>query len=153
MVMRKLIFFLSLLIPVPGFAQQYSINWHKVAGGGGTSSGTNGASVYSVSGTAGQPDAGGAMTGGGYSLTGGFWSFIALIQTPGAPTLTISESANSVIVSWPNTPNFTLQQSGNLAASPVWAPSGFTVATNASGTNSVTITTPTGNLFFRLANP
>jgi hypothetical protein len=29
----------------------------------------------------GQPDAGLAMTGGGYSLTGGFWSLIAVVQT------------------------------------------------------------------------
>ena len=40
--------------------QQYSINWFKVAGGGGTSAG----GAYQVSGTIGQPDAGGPMTGG-----------------------------------------------------------------------------------------
>ena len=49
-------------------AQSYAVDWYKVAGGGGTS--TNG--QYSVSGTIGQPDASGAMTGGNYSLTGGF---------------------------------------------------------------------------------
>ena len=49
-------------------AQNYSIDWYKVAGGGGTSTG----GVYSLSGMIGQPDASGAMTGGGYSLTGGF---------------------------------------------------------------------------------
>ena len=41
-------------------AQSYSINWYKVAGGGGTSTG----GTYSVSGTIGQHDAGGPMTGG-----------------------------------------------------------------------------------------
>jgi len=44
----------------------YSINWYKIAGGGGTSTG----GTYQVSGTIGQPDASGAMTGGNYSLTG-----------------------------------------------------------------------------------
>ena len=43
----------------------YSLDWFKVSGGGGTS--TRG--VYSVSGTIGQPDASGAVTGGNYSLT------------------------------------------------------------------------------------
>jgi len=43
-------------------AQPYSIDWHKVSGGGGTSTG----GVYSVSGTIGQHDAGGPMIGGAY---------------------------------------------------------------------------------------
>src|SRR6266481_6554390 len=77
-------------------AQSYSIDWYKVAGGGGSSTG----SVYSVSGTIGQPDAGGPMTGGNYSLTGGFWSLFAQ-QTPGAPLLTIRLTAtNTALVSW-----------------------------------------------------
>ena len=49
-------------------AQPYSIDWYKVSGEGGMSSNGH----YSVSGTVGQPDASGTMTGGGYSLTGGF---------------------------------------------------------------------------------
>ena len=36
-------------------AQQYSIDWYKIAGGGGTSTG----GTYAVSGTIGQHDAGG----------------------------------------------------------------------------------------------
>ena len=34
-----------------------------------------------------------------------------------------------------------------------WVASDFLVTTNASGTNCITITRPTGNSFFRLANP
>jgi hypothetical protein len=83
--MKKIILGLSLILPAAGFAQQYSIDWHKIAGGGGTSSGGQ----YSLSGTIGQPDASAAMTGGNYSLTGGFWALYAL-QTPGAPLLTIT---------------------------------------------------------------
>ena len=49
-------------------AQQYSIDWHTIDGGGGASTG----GVYSVSGTIGQPDAGGPLTGGSFSLIGGF---------------------------------------------------------------------------------
>ncbi len=147
--MKKLFPSLCLLIPAIGFAQSYSIDWYKVTGGGGTSS--NG--QYSVSGTIGQQDASGAMTGGNYSLTGGFWSLIALVQTPGAPNLTITQAGNSVIVSWPNTGSYTLQQNSNLAASAGWATSGYSITTNANGTNNITITRPAGNLFFRLANP
>ena len=97
--MKKLFLLLCLLIPTISFAQPYSIDWYKVAGGGGTSSG----GVYAVSGTIGQPDASGPMTGGNFSLTGGFWSLISMVQTAGLPALTITHAGNSVIVSWPNT--------------------------------------------------
>jgi hypothetical protein len=126
-------------------AQTYSIDWYKIAGGGGTSTG----GTYSLSGTIGQPDASGAMTGGSYSLTGGFWSIIAVVQSPGLPNLIVTRSGNNVIVSWPDTGNYTLQQNGNLSGGS-WTTSGYSVITNANGTNSVTITAPTGNLFFRL---
>jgi hypothetical protein len=145
--MKKLILFFSLLIPTIGFAQPYSIDWYKIAGGGGASS--NG--QYSVVGTIGQHDAGGMMSGGNYSLTGGFWSLIAVVQTAGAPTLTISHSGNNVIVSWPSpATGFVLQQNGNLNTAN-WTTSGFTVSSN-STTMSITIPSPTGNLFFRLKN-
>src|SRR6478609_2500834 len=67
-------------------AQQYSIDWHTIDGGGGTSTG----GVYSVSGTIGQPDAGGPLTNGQYSVTGGFWVLPQAVQAVGAPTLTIA---------------------------------------------------------------
>ena len=125
--------------------QSYSVDWYKNAGGGGTSTG----GIYAVSGTIGQPDASAAMTGGSYSLTGGFWSLIAVVQTAGVPNLSIAHSANSVIVSWPNTGSYTLQQTANLSMAN-WVASGYTISTS-NGTNSVTVTSPVGNLFFRLA--
>jgi hypothetical protein len=146
--MKKLFLLFSLLIPTISFAQSYSIDWYKVSGGGGTSS--NG--QYIVSGTIGQHDAGGPMTGGTYSLTGGFWALISVVQTAGLPNLTITFSGNSVIVSWPDTGTYTLQQNSNLAATAGWTTSGYSIST-ANGTNSITITPPTGNLFFRLYNP
>ena len=135
-------------------AQSFSIAWHKVAGGGGTSTATNGASVCSVSGTIGQPDASAAMTGGSYAVTGGFWSIVSAVQTAGAPNLSITRAGNSVIVFWPNTGNYTLQQNNTLAVTAGWTRSGYPVTTNSvTGTNSITVAPPTGNLFFRLANP
>lgn len=47
----------------------YAIDWHTIDGGGGISSGGG----YAVSGTIGQHDASGALTSGGYTVTGGFW--------------------------------------------------------------------------------
>jgi len=147
--MKKVLIFLGLLPSVAGFAQTYSINWCKIAGGGGTS--TSG--TYQVSGTIGQLDASAAMTGGSYSLTGGFWSIISVVQAAGVPNLLIVPNGpNSVKVLWPNTGSYTLQQNNNLAASSGWAASGYTITT-ANGTNSITITPPNGNLFFRLSNP
>ncbi len=146
--MKKYILFFGLLLPAVSLAQQYTIDWYKVAGGGGTS--TNG--QYVVSGTVGQHDAGGPLTGGRYSLSGGFWSIISVVQTTGAPMLSITQSGNSVIVSWPDTGNYIMQQRKNLAAPIGWINSGYSITTN-NGTNSIIITQPTGNLFFRLINP
>jgi hypothetical protein len=141
--------FVLLLIAFKLCAQPYSLDWYKIAGGGGTSSNSNG--QYSVNGTIGQPDASSAMSGGNYSLTGGFWSLIAVVQTSGAPTLTITHSGNNVIVSWPSpATGFVLQQNGNLSTAN-WTTSSFTVNSN-STTMSITITAPTENLFFRLKN-
>ncbi|MGO8839208.1 MAG: hypothetical protein ACLQAH_09065 [Limisphaerales bacterium] len=68
------------------------------------------------------------------------------------PTLTAMQSGNSVIVSWPDTGSFTLQTNSNLAVSGGWMAGGYSITT-ANGTNSVSITQPTGNLFFRLSYP
>ena len=147
--MKKLILALGLLIPIISFAQQYSIDWYKIAGGGGTSSGGS----YTVTGTIGQHDAGTPRTGGIYSLSGGFWALIALVQTPGLPNLTITSAGpDKVVVSWPDTGSYSLQQNGNLAASASWTASGYSITT-ANGTNRITVAPATGNLFFRLANP
>jgi len=138
----------ALLLAQSAQAQTYNIAWYKIAGGGGTSSNA----PYSITGTIGQHDAGGPMSGGGFSVTGGFWSIISVVQTAGLPNLSISRSGASVLVSWPDTGSYTLQQNSNLAAPAGWKTSGYSI--NASnGTNSITITPPTGNLFFRLASP
>ena len=136
-----------LLLSADAMAQPYSINWYKIAGGGGICVG----GTYSVSGTIGQHDASGAMSGGSYSLTGGFWSIIA-VQSPGVPNLVIQYFApNSVKVSWPDTGSYSLRQNSDLSSTN-WMASVYSITT-ANGTNSVTITPPVGNLFFRLASP
>ena len=136
--------FVGQLAGSPAQAQTYSIDWYKIAGGGGTS--TNG--QYSLSGTIGQPDASGAMSGGGYSVTGGFWSLINVVQTPGAPLLTITYSGNQAVVSWPSSvTGWTLQTNANLTT-PAWGTYLGTVVNN-----STTNSPPRGTVFFRLTHP
>jgi hypothetical protein len=130
-------------------AQSYAIDWSAIPGGGGTSSNA----PYSLVGSIGQVGAGSVMSGGNYSLTGGFWSLISVVQTSGAPILSITHSANQVVISWPTpSSSWTVQQNANLAATGGWVTSGYPVTTN-NGVVSFTITGPTGNLFFRLSQP
>jgi hypothetical protein len=144
--MKKLLLLCCLLIPALGLAQQYSIDWYKISGGCGTSTGA----TYQVTGTIGQPDASGAMSGDNFSVTGGFWSLFA-VQTPGVPTLTISHSGNSVRISWPYSSNgWSLQQNSDLSTASWSTSSGVS---NDGTNNFITITSPAGNLFFRLQKP
>jgi hypothetical protein len=147
--MKNIMLLLSpLLLSAACFAQPYTIDWYKVAGGGGTSTG----GTYQVGATIGQPDASAAMTGGNFSLTGGFWSLISVVQTAGLPNLTITHSGNSIVISWPNTGSYILQQNSNLALPSGWVTSGYSISIS-NGINSITITGPIGNLYFRLFNP
>ena len=49
---------------------QFDIDWFTIDGGGGLSTGSG----FELEGTIGQFDAGQAMSGGGFTLTGGFWT-------------------------------------------------------------------------------
>src|SRR5213083_3438116 len=92
----KITLLLFAVTSTTALAQSYSIDWFTIDGGGGTSTG----GVYSVSGTIGQPDAG-HMSGGNFSLDGGFWSIIAAVQLPGSPLLRIVlTTTNTVVVAW-----------------------------------------------------
>lgn len=146
--MKKLILIACCLLPMIVLAQSYSVDWNKVAGGGGTSTG----GTYEVSGTIGQHDASGAMSGGNYSITGGYWAMINVVQTPGAPTLFISRSNNVATVYWQNVSGWNLIQNGNLAT-PVASWSASSSPTLTGGTNYFSVTNPVGNIFFRLKNP
>jgi hypothetical protein len=137
---------LTLLALSTAHAQPYSIDWSKVAGGGGTSSNAQ----YSVSGTIGQPDAG-SMSGGNYTLTGGFWGVIAAVQTPGAPllTITLNSPPSTVTVSWPSpSTGFGLQENADMNAAS-WNAVPPTNTDN--GTiKSIVVPAGPGNRFYRL---
>lgn len=141
-----LLWLVPLAFAVQAFGQPFSIDWYKVAGGGGASTG----GVYSLSGTVGQQDAGGPLTGGNFSLTGGFWALPSAVQTPGAPTLYITRAPNSVTVYWQAVAGWSLQQNNNLSPGGTWSTSTGVISAN--GTNSLTLAPPLGNWFFRLRN-
>ena len=146
---RRLAFVLLISVfsfQLSAFAQSYAIDWFTIDGGGGTSTG----GVYQVSGTVGQPDAGPTMSGGNYSEDGGFWSIIAALQTPGAPTLTVTlTTTNTAVVSWPYpSTGFALEQN------PALGTTNWTSVTNAVSNdgsfNRVVVPANTGNKFYRL---
>jgi len=70
------IVFMTLLISLTMGAlaqvQSYAVPWWVVGGGGGTSIGRD----YTLSGTVGQSDTG-RVSGGSYSIDGGFWGPLA----------------------------------------------------------------------------
>ena len=132
-----------LFVPLALFAQ-LSINWQTIDGGGGTSSG----GVYSLGGTIGQPDTGGPMTNGQFSVTGGFWTLPVAVQTADAPTLIIARAGPGLaMISWtPSTPGFVLQETFSLSPTN-WS-------TSPSGaTNPITVPSSLFTKFYRLFKP
>lgn len=78
------------------------MDWFTVDGGGGEVTGGN----FVLAGTAGQPDAGGPMTGGSFSFTGGFWggikpSYICPADLNGSGVVDIDDLV-IVITNWGN---------------------------------------------------
>ena len=127
-------------------AQSYSIPWSRIASGGSTRASTG--SVFAVSGTIGQPDAG-KMSGGNFSLAGGFWAG-ALVPTPGAPMLTAELLGANVRISWPlSATGFVLEHSAGLGTA--WAPVATAYQTNNA---RISVTVPAlGQRYYQLRKP
>ncbi len=140
---------LLLLLGLTSASAQYSVTWSTIDGGGGTSTG----GVYSVSGTIGQPDAG-RMSGGNFTVEGGFWGIVTAVQSPGAPLLTIFRTAtNTVVVTWPSpSTGFQLQQNTNGIATVNWS-NVVTAPLDDGTTRTVVVNPPSGNRFYRLFKP
>ena len=124
---------------------QLAVPWHTIAGGGGVSTG----GVYSVSGTIGQPDAGEPLTGGPFSVTGGFWALPQVVQTEDAPTLYVTLAAPGWVTLWwaPDTgTNWVLQERPSLT-------SGSWINSPSGPTNPVTVQATLPAKFYRLHKP
>ena len=124
-------------------AQSFGLDWFTLDGGGGTSSG----GAFAVNGTAGQPDAG-AMSGGLFTLEGGFWGVVAT-----GPTVWLSVTlSNGVVTIYWDRPatGWLLDQTSTLSGTPIpWAQVPFPYRTNATHVY-VTVPSPTGSQFYRL---
>jgi hypothetical protein len=143
-----------LLISLAGLmvagAADYAINWWTADGGGGQSTG----GVYAVTDTIGQPDAG-RMSGGQFTLAGGFWGIVAAVPTPGAPLLSIIRTeTNKVVVWWPApAEGWLLQATTNLVTGgSVWTEILPPYATNATSLYCIEAVRA-GNKFYRLHKP
>src|SRR5690242_20128930 len=77
-------------------AQNYSVDHFTIAGGSGTVTG----GAFVISGTVGQPEANLALSGGAFSLTGGFWSEGAVSSDP--KPLIVPGTANPWLAGMPD---------------------------------------------------
>lgn len=143
-----------LILPLPAILAtsapaQYAIDSHVIAGGGTTSASPR----YSVTGTIGQHDASTALQGTGYVIGGGFWH--AVVQTPGAPDLTIRRNpfTGVVRVAWRDSDSiYQLQESSGPNALEAGSWSTIVGPYPVAGAVFVhEIALPTGSRFFRLA--
>jgi hypothetical protein len=92
LLLATLVAVLTLLLGTPLLAQTgggYDLTWSTVDSGGYTFSRGGG---YTLGGTVGQPDAG-ALSGGGFTLSGGFWSGAAVIAYEVYLPLVVRDSA------------------------------------------------------------
>jgi uncharacterized repeat protein (TIGR03803 family) len=86
---------------------------------------------------------------GGNAGEGTLFAF-SLVAAP--PALNVQCSGNAVVISWPSAATqFVLQQNSDLGTAD-WATTGFSLSDDGT-TRSVTLTPPSGHLFFRLAKP
>ncbi len=139
-----------LLFALSASAQTFTIDWFSIDGGGAMNSTGE---RFSVVGTIGQPDAGPTMSGGNFSMAGGFWSLIAVVQTSGAPPLTISlTTTNTAMILWPSpSTGFFIEQNLDLGSTG-WA--SVTNPVRDDGLNNFIILNPAaGNRFYRLFKP
>ena len=114
-------------------AQQYTIPWFKIAGGGVTQSAGG---PYTLGGTIGQIDAG-RVTGGAFRSEGGFWGIE--IQQLGFPRLNIASAGTNFVVSWFSAETgLVLQRANTLDGPAPWSDVGAPVLTSGL-TNSVTL--------------
>lgn len=130
--------FAMLLLGTIAVAQPFTLEWTNTDGSTATSSGGD----FSVTATAGQPDAS-SLAGGDYVLEGGFWPGL-IVPSEDAPTLLIQFLEGGLTISWaPATPGFTLEMTDELGSG-AWLP------TADPGANPSVIVPDSAARFFRL---
>jgi hypothetical protein len=113
--------------------------------------GTRTNAIYQASGTISQADAG-SMSGGPFSLEGGFWGIIAALRTPGSSAAILNTGTNPVLISWPSpSAGFQLEKNADLTTT-----NSSRVELNVADdgtTKSVIVAPAAGSRFFRLKWP
>lgn len=146
---RLLVLAVALFTTASGWAQSFSLDWYSMDGGGGVSTG----GAYSVRGTVGQPDAG-TMSGGPFSLQGGFWKVLATVPTAGGPTLSVSQNGSLVKIAWPKPAAGWVLESTPVLAGPTLIWTQVTQIYQDDGIDLyVSLNAPSGSAFFRLRKP
>lgn len=118
-------------------------------GGGGTSAGGS----FAVSGKVGEPThADTVLSGGGFTVSGGFATVIAIVPMPGAPKLTLKQTSTGYEISWPlPAEGFLLQETPTLGSggASAWTNS-IVTPTDESDRRVVTLPANGPRRFFRL---
>lgn len=129
----------------------FAMHWFKVAGGGAEAArSSNGR--FELIGTVGQHDANAQTANGRFSLTAGYWSIVAVVQTEGAPFLSIHRSGGKAVVSWPSPADGWILQQTEDVAHPNWTSAPYDVADDGVD-RSIFVPASVGNRFFRLVKP
>jgi hypothetical protein len=119
--MKRLVMIITLglallsLVSIVSALGEYDLSWWTVDGGGATFSSGGG---YELGGTMGQPDAG-RLSGGDFTLGGGFWGGGAAVE-PATPTATPTSTATPTPTptGTPTTPTTTLTSTATPTATP-----------------------------------
>lgn len=124
----------------------FVIDQYQIGVSGGASAGEE----FSLSGTIGESTAGGPLSGGEFTVTGGLGAY-QVLQTEGAPTLTLTVGATgAAVVAWPSpSSGWALRHIIDLASDSPWATPPEKVQDD--GTlRYIVIDQPAGTRFFRL---
>lgn len=135
-----------LVAPFTARSEDYAVDWFSVDGGGDTSADD----VYEVSGTVGQPDAG-ELSDDVYAVSGGFWAATIEVEPPRAPVLKVELVGGNLVLSWPVTPGFFLEQSLDLSQPDGWHPVSQPIVV-INGQNTVTVPLAGQPAFYRLTD-
>lgn len=141
-----------LLVVAGGSYAAFTVPWSTLDGGGGKSTGTSSSGiVYSLTGTIGQFDATTtSMSGGSFSMNGGFWAQLVPSVQPDYPDLTIARLPNGdASIQWQSdATGWQLETSTDLED---WDNLGNPITT--AGVLTVTPSPGVPKKFFRLKNP
>ncbi len=124
----------------------FTLNWNTIDGGGGNCSGgltVAGGTKFTLSGTVGQPDAGGSTAGTYVQQCG----FIPAFTQPVTPTLSMTRAGSTLTFTWPNLcTGFALEGASTVSGPWFFLGSGTVVGANW----RATVLSPTSPVFFRL---